>query len=279
MTENRLNIPDRPECKWATAENQERLMRMIARGYFSAYNWLTYMQPLREDKGIFRNEVKRCWNRCAHWCSRYENGVIMDFPTVDAGEMFLDMDDAFRTKPVSAESPVSVREHVENLQAMWYNDLGKSVKSPILGILAYGEAVGLHIMICAIFNGAEIGLHPELNSFNRYGSPASPFDFNLGRIRQEDIAPNTVCTFLHVHEKLLRALYRQAGHDRDAVFRSFSPSFVESVDRVLCTLVDLYSRSDVFALKWDKYRREVSARRLTRECIDRTRRCGAGRVW
>lgn len=269
--------------KWRDDEMQERLFRMVSRTYFSIYTWLTYMQPIRNDEKLFTKEVKKRYNNCDKWCEQFQNDTKSEFVRfADANEIFLDLDDAFRTRPVTKDSPEKVRDHIEKLHNVWYNELGKTVKNG-LEILSYGEAISCHLTIVAIINGAEIKMNPCLKTFNRLGHPASQLKSvvggNMDLSYMDEVYPNTVCTFLLAHYKLLEAMYKFYGYDRNKVIRSSSTEFVNHINRTFNTLLITYTESDMFDIDVSEYVHDVSAKTMFREFVNRTRLCANDKTW
>lgn len=274
--------------KWRDDEMQERLFRMVSRAYFSIYTWLTYMQPIRNDEKVFRKEVKKEYKNCDKWCEQFQRDTALEFVRfADARELFLDLDDVFRTRPVREGSTDTVRDHIEKLHNIWYNELGKKITEGLY-IISYAEAVSCHITICAIVNGAEIRYHPCLKTFNRLGHPASPLKSVLcvgpknkpdSESFMKDVYPNTVCTFLQAHNKFIDALYKSYGYDRNKVIFSATSSFVKSINAVLNTLVVLYTDSAVFDIDVSQYVKDMSKKEMIKEFVNRTRLCANDKTW
>lgn len=278
-TQEKFFVPEGKAYDWARPENQERLFRMISRTVFSIYTFYTYMSQILQ-KDVYKNEVKRCYTRCRKWCERFESDVKNEFPMLDAVEMFLDLDDDFRTKPVSDGSNTTVRMYIEQMHNMWYNELGKQIQSSdVVDLLAYGEAVMLHIIICCIINGTEINNNPCLKFYNRIGGPAIPLICESDESKYEQVYPNSACNLLSYHHRLLSALYKCYHLDRTSCLKKLSEKFVGDIDTTLLTLVELYTRSNVFDSDWEQYRKKISDKSLYKFILNNCKNCHNDRTW
>ena len=278
-TKEEFIVPEGKAYDWVRPENQERLLRMISRTYFSIYTFFTYMSRII-DTDSYKHEVKRCYTRCRKWCERFESDVKKEFPMLDAVELFLDTDDDFRTKPVSNGSNTTVRQYMEQMHNRWFNELGKQIhSSDVVDLLAYGEAVRLHVIICCIINGTEINNNPCLKIYNRMGGPAVPLICESDEQKYEQVYPNSVCNLLSSHHRLINALYKYYHIERTSCLKKLSEKFVCDIDTILLTLVELYTRSNVFDVDFEKYRKKISDKTYYRYVLEHCKRCNNDRTW
>ena len=74
-------------------------------------------------------------------------------------------------------------------------------------------------------------------------------------------------------------MYKFYGYDRNKVIRSSSTEFVNHINRTFNTLLITYTESDMFDIDVSEYVHDVSAKKMFREFVNRTRLCANDKTW